>query len=109
MLAVLGWRRLEDRQKDLGLALLYKIVHGHVAVPVDALNLEPRDPRTRKNHNFTYKDLTPPPSPPHPPLSTPLRFKKKLESLAARRQPMEGPEQATKCSIYFINIKRNIF
>ena len=43
MLAELGWKRLEDRRKDLRLALLYKIVHGHVAVPVDALNLEPPD------------------------------------------------------------------
>ena len=45
MLAELGWKRLEDRRKDLGLALLYKIVHGHVAVPVDALNLEPSRPQ----------------------------------------------------------------
>ena len=55
----LGWKRLEDRRKDLRLALLYKIVHGHVAVPVDALNLEPPDPRTRKKHKYTYKHLTP--------------------------------------------------
>ena len=59
MLAELGWKRLEDRRKDLRLALLYKIVHGHVAVPVDALNLEPPDPRTRKKHKYTYKHLTP--------------------------------------------------
>ena len=54
-----GWKRLEDRRKDLRLALLYKIVHGHVAVPVDALNLELPDPRTRKKHKYTYKHLTP--------------------------------------------------
>ena len=59
MLAELGWKWLEDRRKDLRLALLYKIVHGHVAVPVDALNLEPPDPRTRKKHKYTYKHLTP--------------------------------------------------
>ena len=59
MLAELGWKRLEDRRKDLRLALLYKIVHGQVAVPVDALNLEPPDPRTRKKHKYTYKHLTP--------------------------------------------------
>ena len=59
MLAELEWKRLEDRRKDLRLALLYKIVHGHVAVPVDALNLEPPDPRTRKKHKYTYKHLTP--------------------------------------------------
>ena len=55
----LGWKQLEDRRKDLRLALLYKIVHGHVAVPVDALNLEPPDPRTRKKHKYMYKHLTP--------------------------------------------------
>ena len=59
MLAELGWKRLEDRRKDLRQALLYKIVHGHVAVPVDALNLETPDPRTRKKHKYTYKHLTP--------------------------------------------------
>ena len=30
-----------------------------MAVPVDALNLEPPDPRTRKKHKYTYKHLTP--------------------------------------------------
>ena len=59
MLAELGWKQLEDRRKDLRLALLYKIVHGHVAVPVDALKLEAPDPRTREKHNYTYKHLTP--------------------------------------------------
>ena len=38
---------------------IYKVVHGHVAVPVDALNLETPDPRTRKKHKYTYKHLTP--------------------------------------------------
>ena len=37
MLADLGWKRLEDRRKDLRLTLLYKIVHDHVAVSVDTL------------------------------------------------------------------------
>ena len=62
MLAEIVWKRLEDLWKDLRLALLYKIykiVHGHVAVPLDALNLEPPDPRTHKNHNHTNKHLTP--------------------------------------------------
>ena len=55
MLAELGWKRLEDCWKDLRLALLYKIVHGHVAVLVDALDLEPPDPRTRKRHKYMNK------------------------------------------------------
>ena len=40
-------------------SVLYAIVYGYVAVPVDALHLEPPDPRTRKKHNYTYKYLTP--------------------------------------------------
>ena len=55
----LGWQRLEDRRRDLRLALMYKIVHGLVAVPVDSLNLEPKDKRTRANHGYTYKHLSP--------------------------------------------------
>ena len=59
MLAELEWKWLEDRRKDLRLALLYKIVHGQVAVPVDALDLELPVPRTRKKHKYMYKHLTP--------------------------------------------------
>ena len=62
MLAEIVWKRLEDLWKDLRLALLYKIykiVHGHVTVPLVALNLEPPDPRTNKNHNHANKHLTP--------------------------------------------------
>ena len=55
----LGWQRLEDRRRDLRLALMHKIVHGLVAVPVDSLNLEPKDKRTRANHRYTYKHLSP--------------------------------------------------
>ena len=59
MLKELGWQQLEDRRRDLRLALMYKIVHGLVAVPVDSLNLEPKDKRTRANHRHTYKHLSP--------------------------------------------------
>ena len=51
----LGWQQLEDRRRDLRLALMYRIVHGLVAVPVDSLNLEPKDKRTRANDRYTYK------------------------------------------------------
>ena len=40
MPAELGWKQLEDHQKDLQLALLFEIVHGHVAAPVNYLKLE---------------------------------------------------------------------
>ena len=55
MLAELGWKNLADRRRDLRLALLYKIVHGHVAVPTDSLNLTLKDTRTRANHPFAYR------------------------------------------------------
>ena len=37
---------------------MYEIVHGLVAVPVDSLNLELKDKRTRVNHRYTYKHLS---------------------------------------------------
>ena len=57
MLAELGWKRLEDCRKDSRLAILYKIVHGHVAVTVDVLELELPDSKTCKKHNYTYIDI----------------------------------------------------
>ena len=35
-------------------ALMYKIVHGQVAVPVDSLKLTPKDKRTRTNHKHRH-------------------------------------------------------
>lgn len=55
MLTELGWHQLADRRRDLRLALLYKIVHGHVAVPVDSLNLTHKDSRTRSKHGLTFR------------------------------------------------------
>ena len=50
MLHDLGWRDLSDRRRDLRLALLYKIVTGHVAVGPDQIGLVAADNRTRANH-----------------------------------------------------------
>ena len=49
----LGWQQLEDCRRDLRLALMYKVVHGLVAVPVDSLNLKPKDKITCANHRYT--------------------------------------------------------
>ena len=48
MLHDLGWRDLSDRRRDLRLALLYKVVTGHVAV---GPGLVAADNRTRANES----------------------------------------------------------
>ena len=45
MLHDLGWRDLSDRRRDLRLALLYKVVTGHVAVGPDHTGLVAADGR----------------------------------------------------------------
>ena len=47
MLHALGWRDLKDRRRDLRLALLYKIVTGHVAINPDQIGLVAADNRTQ--------------------------------------------------------------
>jgi len=49
MLHDLGWCDLKDRRRDLRLALLYKIVTGHVAINPDEIGLVAADNRTRAN------------------------------------------------------------
>ena len=46
MLHDLGWRDLSDRRRDLRLALLYKVVTGHVAVGPDQIGLVAAENRT---------------------------------------------------------------
>ena len=43
MLHDLGWCDLKDRRRDLRLALLYKIVTGHVAINRDQIGLVAAD------------------------------------------------------------------
>ena len=50
MLHDLGWCDLKDRRRDLRLALLYKIVTGHVAINPHQIGLVAADNRTRANH-----------------------------------------------------------
>ena len=51
MLRELGWSNLEDRRRDLRLALLFKICYGHVGITPEDIGLEPGDGRTRSTHS----------------------------------------------------------
>ena len=55
MLKELGWSNLEDRRRDLRLALLYKICTGHVGISPEDIGLEPGDGRTRANHHHKLR------------------------------------------------------
>ena len=57
MLYDLGWRDLKDRRRDLRLALLYKIVTGHVAINPDQIGLVTADNRTRANHRYKFRAI----------------------------------------------------
>jgi len=47
----------KDHQQDLGLALLYKIVIGHVAINPDEICLVAADNRTRANHRYEFRAI----------------------------------------------------
>ena len=51
MIKDLGWDSLEDRRRDIRLALFYKAVHGLTAVETEGI-LVPADPQTRGYHSF---------------------------------------------------------
>jgi len=55
MLHDLGWCELKDRRRDLRLALLYKIVTGHVAINPHQIGLVAADNRTRANHRYKFR------------------------------------------------------
>ncbi len=57
MLQELGWQDLAGRRRDLRLILLFKIVHGFIAVPPSE-NLVPADKRTRSSHQYKYKHIS---------------------------------------------------
>jgi len=57
MLHDLGWCDLKDRRRDLRLALLYKIVTGHVAINPDQIGLVAADSRTRANHIYKSRAI----------------------------------------------------
>ena len=53
----LGWRDLKDRRRDLRLALLYKIVTGHVAIKPDQIGLVAADNSTKANHIYKFRAI----------------------------------------------------
>ena len=52
----LGWIPLVQRRREARLALMYKIVQGKVAIPVDGI-LNLADQRMRKKHPYKYRHL----------------------------------------------------
>ena len=54
MLQELGLKSLEDRRRDLRLALLFKVTHGYVKVPASAIGLSIPNRPTRANHKYKY-------------------------------------------------------
>ena len=55
MLQELGLKDLKDHRRDLRLALLFKVVQGHVGVSPEDIGLEPADGRTRVNHKHKFR------------------------------------------------------
>ena len=53
----LGWCDLKDRRRDLRLALLYKIVTGHVAIKPDQIGLVAADNSTKANHRYKFRAI----------------------------------------------------
>ena len=54
MLQELGWQDLQSRRRDLRLALLYKVVMGHVGIQPENVGLVAADDRTRAKHRFKF-------------------------------------------------------
>jgi len=54
MLQELGWQDLQSRHTDLRLALLYKVVMGHVGIQPEHAGLAAADNRTRAKHQFKF-------------------------------------------------------
>jgi len=54
MLQELGWQDLQSRRRDLRLALLYKVVMGHVGIQPEHADLVAADDRTRAKHQFKF-------------------------------------------------------
>ena len=55
MLQELGWQDLQSHRRDLRLALLYKVVMGHVGIQPEHVGLVAADDRTRAKHQFKFR------------------------------------------------------
>ena len=56
MLTRLGWATLEQRRENQWLTMMYKVVHGLVAVPTT--HLTAADFRTRANHSYKFRTIS---------------------------------------------------
>ena len=57
MLDMLGWKCLEERRRDARLALMYKVVHGLVAVPHEG-HIEWKTTATRSKNSLNVKQYS---------------------------------------------------
>ena len=58
MLGELGWRSLEDRRTDARLCLVYKIVHGLVAVPLPSYVVHSQvSTQHSKSHPLAFRQI----------------------------------------------------
>jgi len=55
MLQELGWQDLQRRRRNLRLALLYKVVMGHVGIDPEHVGLVAADDRTSAKHEFKFR------------------------------------------------------
>jgi len=56
MLTRLGWATLEQPRENQWLTMMYKVVHGLVAVPTT--HLTAADSRTRANHSYKFRTIS---------------------------------------------------
>ena len=56
LLTRLGWATLEQRRENQRLTMMYKVVHGLVAVPTT--HLTATDFRTRANHSYKFRTIS---------------------------------------------------
>ena len=57
MLQDLQWQPLKERRHEIRLTLLFQIVHGKIAIPVDDI-LTRSDARTRSQHDFKFRYIS---------------------------------------------------
>ena len=55
MLQEVGWQDLQSCRRDFRLALIYKVVMGHVGIQPEHVGLIAADDRTRAKHQFEFR------------------------------------------------------
>ena len=58
MLQEIGWQDLQSHRRDMRLALLYKVVMGHVGTKPENVGLVAADDRTRAKHRFKFRAVS---------------------------------------------------